>query len=99
MKIKGRKDMTEDFKKWLCEKGNIQLLYWEEYTLTHILVCAMWAINREWKWTVIMSKAWINVLEKDKIPPLKTFYYQNFNNSEQEALREALKYIFEQEER
>jgi len=61
------------------------------------LIKAMWAINREGKWTIWMNEDYIRV----KFHALHSFYrffYRDYDNSEIEALEAALQYIYEQEQ-
>lgn len=87
------------FKEWVCKKAGISDYYcdeWEDNKQANedeivYLMKAMWAINREsiihmymdfWKIHVGMSKE---------------FLYEDYNNSEVEALTKALEYIKDNE--
>ncbi len=93
--------MTDDFRKWLCEITGIETNeYWSELEL---LIKAMWAINREaeekrniydgYYWIEQGIKAYIVKCNSN----IKTFYYEDYNNSEQQTLEKTLEYIYKQE--
>ena len=93
--------MNEDFKKWVCEKANIdeKLVYGCDYRFIGVLIKAMWAINRKGKWEISIFPQAIHIgkvlffANEDDI----LFKYKDHNNSEQEALEKALEYIYEKE--
>jgi hypothetical protein len=95
--------MTEDFKKWLCEKAGIEDDEVEEllpHSFLEILIKAMFAIIRKGKWLVLLGSMDVTICELGKLSPSSIqFYYSDHNNSEQEALTKALEYIFGQEKR
>jgi len=99
--------MTEDFKKWLCEKAGYKFdtmdkYYQKEFLKSlpnglhlEILIKAVWAINRERKWNIFESYFSYNVY-KDCVKQ-RQFHFKDYNNSEQKTLEKALEYIYEQE--
>jgi len=104
-KIFGKdKDMKEDFKKWLCELAEepydcvAGFLGHKDHDMENIfiLIKAMWAINREGKWLILISASDIDITRSEKYKS-KLFSYKNHNNSEQQALEKALEYIYEQD--
>ena len=94
--------MNKDFKKWLCENyngGYIPIVNGSPITkidceipLT-ILIKAMWAINEINIYEIKMDGISFSVYDMNGICGIF-----NFDNSEQEALTAALKYIYEKEE-
>ena len=98
--------MTEDFKKWLCEKAGLDSAYcgWEKdnNVAIHILIKAMWAINAEKnRWDIEMGTgAWHifnNKVSCGNDGRLSIFYFNDYKDSEQQALKKTLIYIYEQE--
>lgn len=90
--------MSEDFKKWLCDKSKFDIAHWllNEHEELSLLIKAMWAINREGKWEIISDKVSLDISDKHGDFCI-SFYYSDHNNSEQEALTKALEYIFDKE--
>lgn len=89
--------MTEDFKKFLCDKAGVStILYSKKYRpcmQIGILIKAMWQINKEGKYYITMNNNHIYI---KYALCTKFFYYKNYN-SEIEALEKALEYIYKQE--
>ena len=97
--------MTEDFKKWLCEKAGLDwvdtLQYINEVPIK-LLIKAMWAINAEKnRWDIEMGTgAWHifnNKVSCGNDGRLSIFYFNDYKDSEQQALKKTLIYIYEQE--
>jgi hypothetical protein len=94
--------MKEEFKKWLCEKAGYNYNAWGKpcpYDIhdIKILIKAMWAINRETRDDYIrygptgFSRCYYDVEDMG----MTRFDIKDHNNSEQQALEAALKYIWE----
>ena len=92
--------MKEEFKKWI----NV-LLYDEneddELVNIAYYIKAMWAINREGKYQIVMDEIGIEIFnEKDTDDViLLSILFKDHNSSEIEALTKALEYIHEQEKK
>jgi hypothetical protein len=97
--------MSEDFKKWLCEKSKVPYMASDKLIKEFqreelmIMIHAMWAINKSTdKHVIIMNEYTIDYYFKDGgHENIKEFLYKN--NSEQKALEAALKYVYEQEKK
>ena len=110
----GDNEMKEDFEKWLCELNNIEYEYKEmfkvckqEITL-EILIKAAWAINRNFGSTkdkhfyiaMGLGSYQISYISGNSLAyKEERFYYKNYDNSEQEALVAALKYIYDSKDK
>ncbi len=95
--------MKEDFKKWIFEL--LGLIYEPENEMVEKVCCdisllikAMWQINRDGKYTIIIDGYNIRVVPmglKGSLEDTQDFKYSDHNNSELEALTQALTYIYE----
>ena len=85
--------MTEDFNDFLAEKNGI-VNDFTEPTL-EILVRAMFKINREGEWHLIIDYDSVAIKKHPNDILHTNIYYSDHNNSEQEALQKALKYVYE----
>ncbi len=90
--------MNKEFETWISktisESKDIQKLleYGKHLIDLPYLVLVMWAINRSGGlWSITMGNGYVEITEVDGYTKLFT------NDSELEALKEALIYIFEQE--
>lgn len=101
--IEKKKQMIEDFKKFLCDEAGIMydsinssLLNMSNSDIALlILIKAMWKINRENNKWVISMQGDLIMCQNDEI--IETFLYKKYNNSEQQALEAALQYIYSEE--
>ena len=73
------------FEGFLNEPKSTEYLY--------ILIKAMWAINKTSGYNIFMNGINFTVLKNGWHD--KWFYFEKYNNSEQEALVEALTYVFD----
>lgn len=96
--------MTEEFKKWLCVLGGDydysklkELQYHGDFesNILSILIKAMWAINREGKWAILMWNDYIEIFCIEKQSDDIDFFYKDYNNSELKVLTKAIEYIWE----
>jgi len=90
--------MNEDFKKWV-KSFSPEKAHWimSEDEWLACLIKAIWKINREGEFVInlIKDKYTVAYFRKNEMLWVKSFRYASHNNSEQEALTEALKYIWE----
>lgn len=92
--------MKEGFEKWLCKKTGIGEYYIDpvnKLDILPLLIKAMWAINREGKYHIIINSEEIKVTVRNTWDDDECGYFRYEDYPEQQALEKALGYIYEQE--
>lgn len=96
------KDNSEDFRKWVCKKGNeniipkcndVELHKSDCQIPLNILIKAVFTINRDDKrYEVLLDGVGVNIYDGQEAED-NYFSYDDHNNSELQALEEALKFV------
>jgi len=90
--------LEENFVKWIIKVSNLNTkpIHTGQSNL-EILIKAMFALNREGKWAIMIHPNEVIVYRQSFSGKDIIFLIKDHNNSELEALTKALQYIYEQE--
>jgi len=93
---------NQEYKLWLCELASDNDYDYSEQDIKHIeleiLIKAMWAINRkdgtDWNIKMDQEDVTVYVWNSHSWDCAKSCDYEAYENSEQKALDQALRYIY-----